>query len=85
MDPLYQSSLFRHFARDEHHTLQCALVLLLGFPKRPTFFYPFLNPSPLFIHRYEAFDFFVYVVTLAFLQAGIKVVLESGGAFICIS
>jgi len=45
-----------------------------------------LTPVPSFlIHRYEAFDFLVYVVTLAFLQAGIKVVLESGGAFICIS
>ena len=61
--------------------------VVAGLP--PSVLHPFIlsfTPVPSFlIHRYEAFDFFVYVVTLAFLQAGTRFVLERGGAFICIS
>lgn len=42
---------------------------------------PYVSP---FLHRREAFGFFVYVVILPLLQADFGVVSESGGILICI-
>jgi hypothetical protein len=85
--PLYLSSSLPYSAANQHYTLYYALVLLLDFPQASYSFSSFLYsllPIPSSTQRYEVFDFFVYVVILAFCHAGFRVVLESEGALICI-